>query len=67
MTADMLAARWKILRAANQYRLRSGLAKYVGLYGMRQIQQAVAVCRHWRLVPAEVLEAAGYNARPAHQ
>ena len=56
-----LDARKKIVQAANRRRLYSGAAGMLGLYNMRQIQQAVHVCRHWGLVPAETLEAAGYR------
>lgn len=70
-------ARHKILMVANRLRVRRG--QYVRslvwrreiqpptLLTMRHINQAVAICRHWGLVPDEVLYAAGFRTlgRPA--
>jgi hypothetical protein len=57
-------ARQQILDAANAARRNLSLQVRVGLkpYSMGSIQEAVAACRKSRLVPAGVIEAAGFNA-----
>jgi hypothetical protein len=68
MTEERAQARDKILQAVNQFKLRHAsawrgrIAFQPVLAGSRQIQQAVRIARHHRLVKPEVLEAAGYRA-----
>lgn len=59
-------ARWKIIQAANRWKMARMLP--VGnmvyapkLFGMKQIQQAVSVARRRRLVKSKLLEEAGYR------
>lgn len=52
-------ARRVILEAANAARLDKDKTQVLGV---RHIQEAVCICRRRLLVPAEVLEAAGFNA-----
>ena len=64
---ERLAARWKIIQAANNYgRKRASrlTVEYLPrMRGMRQIEQCVCIVRRRGLVPDDVLVAAGYNPR----
>ncbi|HET9691818.1 MAG TPA: hypothetical protein VFP61_11750 [Acidimicrobiales bacterium] len=60
-------ARNTIVQAANRLAVSKG--RHYGwplpvrLYTTKQIQQAVAVCRHWGLVDDATLAAAGFGGR----
>lgn len=58
---DLTEARWKIIRAANRHKLTIRRPGTPTLFGARQIQQAVFVCRQNRLVDDATLVAAGFK------
>lgn len=65
MTRDK--ARDRIVQAANRFRVKLGQRRtppYAPpLYSRRQLQRAVSVVRHNRLVKPEVLMTAGFNTK----
>jgi len=63
MDHERTTARWKIIQAANKYKLRMRFRPR--LFGMKQIHQAVFICRQRKLVKPELLEQAGFNGTKA--
>jgi len=59
-------ARWAIVQAVNRFKVRfhTWHPYRAQLVDLRQIQQAVRVARHNRLVKPAVLEAAGFRPGP---
>lgn len=60
------AARRRIVQTANRYKLARYRAAYVHrpvprLLSMRQVNEAVCICRRQQLVPAATLAMAGFN------